>query len=520
MSEDELSTRARLRVGTTLKGKYQLDRILGVGGMAVVYAATHRNRNRVAVKVLHPELAVDASLRARFIREGYVANTVEHRGTVRVLDDDVDEDGAVFLVMELLEGETLEARWERCGRRLDAKEVAILMRDLLDVLATAHTKGIVHRDIKPENLFLTSDGTLKVLDFGIARLRAASPSATRSGHVLGTPAFMPPEQALGRVREVDALSDVWAVGATTFTLLSGRLVHEGETPEEMMVHAATRRADHVADVAPGVPTEFAEIVDRALAFEKRERWPSAQAMRDALSRLLDMDVDWSSAPVQAHGDGDEDKTKIAAPPQMTPAPRQFDEARPLPAPQLPRTIDMPTRPQSTIAGVASRSTARRIRSGYTLAALGGAAAALVVIGAVVMRTSADHPNPTPPPPSALSSAVVEPTTAVPAALSTTPTASGGVEVVPVESLPRVATLVADAGPTVAGTRIPTEPARSIAPTAPPTVAPPPAAPPPTTLPATAAPLSTSPAASGTKAKCDPPYTVDKTGVKRWKLECL
>ena len=178
---------------------------------------------------------------------------------MRVLDDEVDDDGAVFLVMELLEGETLEARWERCGRRLDAKEVAILMRDLLDVLATAHAKGIVHRDLKPENLFLTSDGTLKVLDFGIARLREASPSATRSGHVMGTPAFMPPQQALGRVREVDALSDVWAVGATAFTLLSGRLVHEGQTPEEMMVQAATKPARALASVAPSVPPELGRV---------------------------------------------------------------------------------------------------------------------------------------------------------------------------------------------------------------------------------------------------------------------
>jgi serine/threonine-protein kinase len=296
MSDDELLERAILRVGTTVKGKYRLDSVLGVGGMAAVYAATHRNRNRVAVKFLHPELAIDSSLRTRFMREGYVANTVDHRGTVRVLDDDVDDDGAVFLVMELLEGETLEARWQRCNGTLSAKEVAILMRDLLDVLVAAHAKGIVHRDLKPENLFLTSDGTLKVLDFGIARLRERSRSSTLSGPMLGTPAFMPPEQALGRAHEVDALSDLWAVGATAFTLLSGRIVHEAATVEEMMVVSATTPAKPVATVVPNLPRQLADILDRALAFEKRHRWPSAQAMREALSRLVS-GMDWDSIPL-------------------------------------------------------------------------------------------------------------------------------------------------------------------------------------------------------------------------------
>ena len=126
-----------------------------------------------------------------------------------MLDDDVAEDGAVFLVMELLEGETLEARWRRRGgRRLDAGEVLAIADQLLDVLAAAHAKGIVHRDLKPENLFLTRDGAVKVLDFGIARLRDAARAERqrrrRPAALMGTPAFMPPEQALGHWEEVDA----------------------------------------------------------------------------------------------------------------------------------------------------------------------------------------------------------------------------------------------------------------------------------------------------------------------------
>src|SRR5262249_49393791 len=142
----------------------------GVGGMAAVYAATHRNKKRFAVKVLHSDHSRDQDVRARFLQEGYAANHIEHPGAVSVIDDEVTDDGAAFLVMELLIGETFEARWARHGQKLDPAEVLGFTEQLLDVLAAAHTKGVVHRDIKPENVFLTREGQIKVLDFGIARI--------------------------------------------------------------------------------------------------------------------------------------------------------------------------------------------------------------------------------------------------------------------------------------------------------------------------------------------------------------
>ena len=145
--------------------------------------------------MLHLELSLDAEVKRRFLREGYLANAVEHPSVVRVIDDDVADDGSVFIVMELLSGETLDARWERSGRHLPAEEVLCAIDPVLSVLVAAHEKGIVHRDIKPENIFVCHDGTVKLLDFGIARLRDASGTATRSGSTMGTPAFMPPEQA-------------------------------------------------------------------------------------------------------------------------------------------------------------------------------------------------------------------------------------------------------------------------------------------------------------------------------------
>ncbi len=298
-----LSDAAQARVGTRIRGKWRVDKLLGVGGMGAVYAATHRNGSRVALKILHPQLSMLGDIRARFAREGYVANSVNHPGVVRVLDDDETEDGAAFLVMELLEGETADARLRRLGGRLPLEDIAVLGDGLLDVLAAAHASGIVHRDVKPENVFLTrtspsAQGLVKVLDFGIARLRASSgieeapdPASmphlrTRTGVTIGTPAFMPPEQALGRTDDVDASSDVWAVGATIYMLVSGRIVHDAKTHMEVVIAAATAQAKSLAQVAPDAPRALVDVVDRALAFKKEDRWPSARAMQNALRAAL------------------------------------------------------------------------------------------------------------------------------------------------------------------------------------------------------------------------------------------
>ncbi|MBV9946725.1 MAG: serine/threonine protein kinase [Myxococcales bacterium] len=288
-AEDPRVLRARERLGMVLGGKWTLDALIGVGGMAVVYGATHRNGKRVAVKVLHAELSHHEEIRKRFLQEGYAANAIQHEGAVSVLDDDVAPDGSAFLVMELLEGETVDARWERSGRRLSVPEVLDLADQLLDVLAAAHAKNVVHRDIKPENLFFTRSGALKVLDFGIARVfeREAGRGGTRAGTIMGTPAFMAPEQAMARWKEVDGRTDLWAVGATMFTLLSGRQVHEAESDQEQLILSATRRAPALASVEPGISASVAAIVDRALAFEREHRWPDAGSMQAAVRAALE-----------------------------------------------------------------------------------------------------------------------------------------------------------------------------------------------------------------------------------------
>jgi len=284
MSDASDPRTADARLGSWLRGKYRLDRVLGEGGMAVVYAATHRNNKRFAVKMLHGVAAAQPEIQARFLREGYLANTVDHPGAVAVLDDDTSEEGAAFIVMELLEGATLEELAPEGGPRPSVDVVLSLGFQALDTLAAAHAKGIVHRDIKPANLFLTRVGQLKVLDFGIARLRepGSVSKATLDGSMLGTPSFMGPEQALGRVQDIDARTDVWAVGASLFWLLSGRNVHVADTVQHVVVLAATTPAPSLASARPDVPASVAAVVDRALAFKREDRWPSAAAMRDAI----------------------------------------------------------------------------------------------------------------------------------------------------------------------------------------------------------------------------------------------
>jgi serine/threonine protein kinase len=281
---EELRQEADARVGTTLLDKWHLDALIGIGGMAAVFAATHRNGLRGAVKILWFPCSCDEEIRSRFLREGYIANRVDHPGAVRVLDDDTTTDGRAFLVMELLDGQPLHVFAEAQGGRLDAARVLLVSHQVLDVLGAAHDQGIVHRDIKPENLFLTSEGRVKVLDFGIARIdEGSAPRTTQSGALMGTPGFMAPEQARGRWDLVGPQSDIWSVGATMFALLSGAAVHDGEeTVAEIVSASFTKPARSIATAMPDLPGVLVDLVDRALALEPAARWSDVRSMQTAV----------------------------------------------------------------------------------------------------------------------------------------------------------------------------------------------------------------------------------------------
>ena len=252
------------------------------------------NGRRVAVKILHTELCARKDLVRRFLREGYFANKIGHPCAVAVLDDDKTDDGAVFLVLELLEGHSLD-RYTRGKERLPTHEVLRITDDVLDLLAVAHAEGVIHRDVKPANIFLTKTNQVKVLDFGIARL-AEAPEAqqghTQLGTGIGTPAFMSPEQARGRWNIVDGRSDIWALGATMFSLITGHKPREAETANEELLIAMTAPMPSLGDVSRDVHPLIVQLVDKALSFEMSERWASAKAMQAALRDVMaDLEAD-------------------------------------------------------------------------------------------------------------------------------------------------------------------------------------------------------------------------------------
>ncbi len=277
MTVDEFITD---RVGQVVGNRWTLVRVLGAGGMAAVYAAHDTAGRPAAVKILHPEMSVRRDVRERFLREGVAANRIDHPGAVTVHEQGTIGDDCAFLVMELLEGETLGQRLQRHGT-LPVAQVLDILDQVLDVLATAHARGIVHRDLKPDNLFITRDERVKVLDFGLARLLDSVPGdfKTRTGAALGTFPYMAPEQALGRRAEIDGRADLFSLGATAFRILARRKVHEAESDAELLMAMASQPAPPLGLVAPHVPAPVAQVVDLALAFAKEVRYPDARTMQ-------------------------------------------------------------------------------------------------------------------------------------------------------------------------------------------------------------------------------------------------
>ncbi len=275
MEERELWER---RIGTTLRGKWRLESLIGVGGMAAVYVGLHPIGRRDAIKILHPEVARQKDLRERFLQEARVLHSFRHPGAVAVLDMDTAEDGAPFLVMELLDGESLSSRAKRLGG-LPMAEILGYVDQVLDVLVAAHAQNIVHRDIKLDNVFIQHDGRAKVLDFGIARLRGAAQQVhTRLGAMLGTLPYMPPEQIKGGL-DIDGRADIFAVGAMMFRLVAKRRIHEANSDAEMLVKMSTEPAPSVGPLAPDAPPALCMVIDRALAFRRERRYPDALTMQ-------------------------------------------------------------------------------------------------------------------------------------------------------------------------------------------------------------------------------------------------
>jgi len=277
---------ARDRVGLAIEGVGELCELVGVGGMAGVYRTERPDGQPVAVKLMHEHLSSNTSLRERFLREATILDQVDHRNAVKVYGTGEIDSGEAYFVMELLEGIEVGTVW----KRKDSFPIGGALRivaQVLDCLDAYHEAGVLHRDLKPGNLFLTEEGIVKLIDFGLARFRVEGRATTKKGTALGTPAYMAPEQALGKQEQVDRRTDVFGVGATLFALLSGRPLYDIGTADAALVQAATSRPDSLADHAPQLPESIIELVDTATEWDREARFQSASVMRDAVKSVLE-----------------------------------------------------------------------------------------------------------------------------------------------------------------------------------------------------------------------------------------
>ncbi len=286
---------ATLTAGTLVAGRYRLDVLLGEGGMGEVWSATHTiTRRRVAMKFLKASAPMRRETRQRFLREARAASLVHHPSVVEVLDAFELEDGVPVMVLDLLTGETLRTRLTR-DKVLGVGEVAALLLPAVEAVEAAHAIGIVHRDLKPENLFLcAADGgpvTVKVLDFGIAKLTATEGDAaetgalTGSGAIVGTPWYMAPEQCCGE-KDIDARADVWALGVIMYECLCGERPLAGANVGQLVKAMLNQRIVPIAQRAPDLPPELSRLIGRMLSPDRGDRPRSLEPVRAVLSALV------------------------------------------------------------------------------------------------------------------------------------------------------------------------------------------------------------------------------------------
>ncbi len=277
------------RLGTVVADKYRVEAVIGRGGMGVVYRATHQAiGKRVALKFLELGTRSDAESVSRFQREAEAASAVESPHVAHIFDAGWHE-GAPFLVLELLTGETLGDCLLREGR-LEPEVAVRLVRQILRALVRTHEAGIVHRDLKPDNVFLCHDDGaephVKLLDFGISKIVAGTndvETLTRRGVVMGTAFYMSPEQARG-AEDIDGRTDLYAVGALLFECLAGRPPHTGRVYEAVLVDICMRDAEDIRVHAPMVPEALALTLARALKRERGERFSSAREFLESLEQ--------------------------------------------------------------------------------------------------------------------------------------------------------------------------------------------------------------------------------------------
>lgn len=282
-------------VGKTLAGKYRIEEFLSEGGMGTVYRATHILMDKtVAIKVLHPSLAADDKIVARFSREARAASRISHPHALNVTDFGEDEDGVVFLVMEFLNGPTLKEVIRSVGP-MPLPRVVEIMRQVCGALEAAHAENVVHRDLKSDNIMLLDVGGgdwLKVLDFGIAKIQETDgkdPELTAPNLIIGTPQYMSPEQC-SQASEIDSRSDIYSLGVILFEMLAGHVPFSAESPTAVMMKHLQEEPPNLLEERSDLPQQVAAVVTRALAKRPEERFQTVADLSEGLAHAAEAEV--------------------------------------------------------------------------------------------------------------------------------------------------------------------------------------------------------------------------------------
>ncbi len=281
---------AALPPGTVLGGSYRLTGKLAEGGMAAVYEAVHlRLERKCAVKVLSRDLAANAEALARFHREAQITSQLAHPHIVQVTDFGTVASGEPFLVMEFLQGEDLSRRLRRKGR-LPSAAVLPIVKQITSALSATHARGVIHRDLKPANIFLLdlADGTefVKVVDFGISKIKRSALRLTRASVLMGTPGYMAPEQATGNVDDIDPRTDLWALACITWEMLTGREPFGGRDLTELLYHVVHHEPAPLAGRFAVLSPSVEEVLRKALKKRQKDRWPTVAAFTRALEAAM------------------------------------------------------------------------------------------------------------------------------------------------------------------------------------------------------------------------------------------
>ncbi len=277
-------------IGEVVGGSYKIEAKLGAGGMGTVYIASHMRVDRqFAIKVLNFKLSDDKTAVQRFEREAMLGSRLGHEHITQVMDFNHTEEGFPFIVMELLEGEDLSQRLKREGA-LPLVETASIMRQVCIALVAAHEEGVVHRDLKPENIFLCERRgggvAVKVMDFGVSKVLSSDSVVTAHATLLSTPWYMAPEQAEGKVDEMDHRTDLFSMGLILYHMLSGKMPFEGDNVPAILFQVVYSTPDPIGEVKPDLPVPVQEIITKAISKDKEERFQSAEEFVKALEEAM------------------------------------------------------------------------------------------------------------------------------------------------------------------------------------------------------------------------------------------